>query len=212
MRTRLFENLEKVASSNLGDAQVLVDIPIGFQEGARRQCDSAARDLLGSRGNSVFFPPCRTAVECDDYETANEARYDQIGHGLSMQAYSIGDKILDVNEIVGWEYDGSIRESYPELCFAALNGQPIAYSKSSQRGQRFRMHLLSDELDIPRVQYKEACREHLRKDVRRNDILDSMVLAAAGRKELTAVPAEPASDVPRVYYPGFEIEAEIWEE
>ena len=100
MSTDFFEIFKELTSTYSETAQILVDIPIGFPEGTRRQCNGAARDFLGSRGNSVFFPPCRTATECDEYEQANEEHRNQIGHGLSMQAYSIGDKILEVNNAV----------------------------------------------------------------------------------------------------------------
>lgn len=43
------------------------------------------------------------------------------------------------------------------------------------------------------------------REVRRDDILDSMVLAVAARNgNLTALHKEPDIDVPRIYYPTFE--------
>lgn len=209
--TEVFGDFEDLCTTYDSAKRILVDIPIGLPEVERRQCDIDARELLGSRGNSVFFPPCRAAIDCDDYQDANEEHCSQIGHGLSVQAYSIGDKIREVNQVVEQEYDGRIRESHPELCFAELNGQPIAYSKSSQRGQGLRMKLLSETLENPRELYNEACTEHFRKEVRRDDILDSMVLAATARKELTTVPSSPTSDEPRIYYPDFDVETEDWE-
>lgn len=49
--------------------------------------------------------------------------------------------------------------------------------------------------------YKDALNEYYRKDVSRDDILDSMVLAAAARNELQTVPEIPDLTQPRIYYP-----------
>jgi predicted RNase H-like nuclease len=87
-----------------------------------------------------------------------------------------------------------------------LNGQPIAYSKSSDRGRDFRLHLLSEALDDAEAHYRAARDESLLTDVRRDDVLDSMALAiAANRGELTTAPIDPTGDQPRIYYPDFEV-------
>lgn len=206
VRYETYEAFENLRDDYLDADRILVDIPIGLPDSDRRRCDEDACDLLGSCGISVFYPPCRSAVELSDYEAANEEHRDEIGHGLSQQAHNIRQKILKVDDIVGNHYDGTVRESHPELCFAALNSQPIAYSKSSTRGLGLRMKLLSDELDGAERLYQEARDEYFLKEVRRDDILDSMVLAVATRNEnLTTVPPEPSPDTPRIYYPDFEV-------
>lgn len=87
-----------------------------------------------------------------------------------------------------------------------MNGQPIAYSKSSDRGRGLRMKLLSDELDDAEPLYRDARKEYLLKEVRKDDILDSMILGVAARKgNLTSVPENPSPDDPRIYYPHFEL-------
>lgn len=206
VRTETYEEFANLYETYSRADRVLVDIPIGLPENERRRCDEAARDVLGSRGISVFYPPCRSAAEHTDYQEASDEHKEQIGHGLSQQAHNISGKILEIADVVGEHYDGMVRESHPELCFAALNGQPIAYSKSSDRGLGLRMKLLSDELDDAEALYRDTRDEHLLKEVRRDDILDSMVLAVAARKgNLTTVPANPSPDEPRIYYPDFEV-------
>jgi predicted RNase H-like nuclease len=202
IRTETYEEFETLDGTHDDADRILVDIPIGLPEDERRQCDEGARDLLGSRGLSVFYPPCRSVIELESYEAANQKHREQIGHGLSQQAYSIGPKIMQVNAVVGEQYDGLVRESHPELCFAALNGQPIAYSKSSTRGRKLRMKLLEREFDDAEALCSEAHDEYLLKEVRRDDILDSMALAVAARDgNLTTVPSDPSSTEPRIYYP-----------
>lgn len=201
IETEPYETFEKVLSDN-PDARIFVDIPIGLPTGSRRACDIGARDLLGCRGNSVFFPPCETAAELDDYDEANAEHRAVMNNGLSQQAHAISDKIKEVGAVVGERYDGSIRESHPELCFYALNGQPVAYPKSSKRGIAFRRHLLEQEDEGFGDVYERVLKDTLRKELRRDDILDSMVLALAARsEELQSVPENPEPDVPRIYYP-----------
>ncbi|MFC4437475.1 MULTISPECIES: DUF429 domain-containing protein [Natrialbaceae] len=206
VRTETYEEFETLSETYTEADRILVDIPIGLPEDERRRCDEDASDLLGSRGMSVFYPPCRSAAELTHYEEANDEHRDQIGHGLSQQAHNIGRKSLQVADVVGERYDGVVRESHPELCFAALNGQPIAYSKSSDRGRGLRMKLLSNELDDAEALYRDTRDEYLLKEVRRDDILDSMVLAVAARDgNLTTVPPDPSSTEPRIYYPEFDV-------
>jgi len=201
IETELYENFSELYS-DYQESRVLVDIPIGLPTGGRRRCDIEARDLLGCRGNSVFFPPCKSAAAVEDYDEANTRHRDDMGNGLSQQAHAISDKINEVEAVVGDAYDEPIYESHPELCFYALNGQPIAYSKSSKRGLAFRRHLLEQKHSGMDDEYEQVLDDTLRKDVRRDDILDSMALAlAAQSEELQSVPDDPEPEVPRIYYP-----------
>lgn len=201
IKTELYEDFSELHAENQ-EARVFVDIPVGLPTGSRRRCDIAARALLGCRGNSVFFPPCESAVDTEDYDQANTEHRDNMGHGLSRQAHAISDKINELRAIVGESYDAPIFESHPELCFYALNGQPIAYSKSSTRGLAFRRHLLEENRSGMNNEYEQILDDTLRKDLRRDDILDSMVLALAAQSEdQQSVPEHPGPDMPRIHYP-----------
>jgi len=158
----------------------------------------------------VFYAPSERAIECEDYEDAKEEHGSDIGHGLMKQAHNLRKKILDVRNTIKDGYDGVVRESHPELCFAALNGQPIAYAKSSEAGQELRLQLLEDELEDARALYDETKEEYLRQEVRRDDILDSMCLAVAARSDgLVTTPPDPEPTEPRIYYPDFEFASQI---
>jgi predicted RNase H-like nuclease len=201
VETELYENFSQVHADNQ-EARVFVDIPIGLPTKSRRRCDIEASDILGCRGNSVFYPPCESAVTIEDYDEANAKHREEMGHGLSQQAHAISDKINEVRAVVGEAYDGPVYESHPELCFYALNGQPIAYSKSSQRGLAFRRHLLEEKHSGMNDEYEQILDNTLRKNVRRDDILDSMALALAAQSdEFQSVPKDPSPEVPRIHYP-----------
>lgn len=201
IETRLYEDFAEVRADNQA-ARVFVDIPVGLPTGSRRRCDIKARDLLGCRSSSVFFPPCKSAAAIDEYDEANREHREEMSHGLSQQAHAISDKISEVQAVVDEINDGPIYESHPELCFYAFNGQPIAYSKSSKRGLALRLHLLEEKRPGMTDKYEQILDETLRKAVRRDDILDSMALALAAQSEtLRSVPETPGPEVPRIYYP-----------
>ncbi|RLM56756.1 DUF429 domain-containing protein [Halobellus sp. Atlit-31R] len=232
-RIETYDDFETLAAAHAGAERILVDIPIGLPTTSRRRCDEEASDRLGCRGISVFYPPSAAAVECDDYETASETHRDDVGHGLSRQAFHIGAKIRDVARVVDDDYAGRIREAHPELCFAALNGQPIAYAKSSERGRRLRRSLLRAAFDDASFDvdgdgdtdadgdtdgdadadtiYEDARDRFPLSAVGRDDLLDSMVLAVAAAgpplssASLATVPEDPAAGEPRIYYPAFEL-------
>jgi len=200
----LYSDFKKLWLKHSDADRILVDIPIGLSEQGRRECDEEAKDLLGCRGISVFYTPCQQAVRAEEYEEANKAHRKEIGEGLMKQAYNISPKIKQVAEIIS-EYDTAedvILESHPEVCFYALNRQPIAYPKSSERGRKLRLHLLNQVLSDPNQEYQKIMSATLRKDVARDDILDALVLSgAAATDDLIFVPEAPSSKQPRIYYP-----------
>lgn len=201
VETKPYEDFSTV-HEEYQEGRVFVDIPIGLPTRRRRHCDIRARDILGCRGASVFFPPCESAADIDDYDDANRDHEENIGYGLSQQAHAISDKINEIQSVVGDNLAGPIYESHPELCFHALNGQPVAYSKSSERGRTLRRHLLEERRAGLSDEYERVLRTTLRKNIRRDDILDSMALALAAQSEqLQTVPENPGPDTPRIHYP-----------
>lgn len=205
-RTEGYPCFEKLYDAHSDADQILVDIPIGSSVDQRRRCDTRAKDLLGCRGLSVFYPPVETAVECESYVEASRAHKESTGNGLSQQAFNITDKIREVATVIDDQDTEIIKESHPELCFAAFNGQPIAYSKSTDYGQGLRLDLLAQNLDDAKELYRNARDEFLLKEVGRDDILDSIVLAIAAKdNSLSTVPDDPQDDEPRIYYPEFEL-------
>lgn len=144
------------------------------------------------------------------HEKFFEALFERLSRvGLLNFTKEDGDEVVfgyGVVDIVGEHYDEVVRECHPELYFAALNGQPFTCPKSSVRGRGLRMQLLNDVLENAVDLYQKAREKHLLRQVHRDDILGSMVLAVAARDgSLDTVPCEPAFDESRIYYPSFDI-------
>lgn len=181
-------------------AQILIDIPIGLAYNSRRLCDTAARKFLGpGRAASVFPPPCRETIYARDYETACNINQKNSGQKISRQAWGISPKIREVDDFLKGHPKArkKIRESHPEVCFRALAEMPISYSKKKTEGFTERFTILSKYLpETPKI-VNNALRQFERKDVARDDILDSMVLALTsrfGNDGLNTLPEVPEKD------------------
>jgi predicted RNase H-like nuclease len=129
---------------------VAVDIPIGLPDAAERggrACDRIARKLLGKRGCCVFSPPVRAALShSDNYEGAKRAnRMSSIEKiGLSRQAFSISQKIREVDECIHPEQQDRVKEVHPEPSFFELNDRvALMHGKKKKRGFDQRRELLS---------------------------------------------------------------------
>ena len=198
-----YESIAAVVDAHTAADRLLVDIPIGLPDSEPRDCDSAARQRLGARSSSVFPVPCRAVVEYAieagadaDYDHANELQREHLGSGLSKQAWNITPKIAEVDRVLREDTPAvDIVESHPECCFAALNdGYPVAQPKSSTTGRAARFGVLDNELGGWQACYNDALDEHYRKQLARDDIIDALVLVAAGQHPLTSLPADPPTD------------------
>jgi len=120
-----------------------IDIPIGLADRSYRQADLLARKAAGSKWASVFVTPARPALVLDDYAEASALNRRLTGSGISRQAYSLRDKIRQVD---GWLASAPcpVAEVHPELTFAELAGAPLADSKSTWSGAVRRRRLLAD--------------------------------------------------------------------
>ncbi len=199
----LYDDLDAVFAAH-GDAdRLLVDIPVGLTNDGPRACDQQARELLGLRGVSVFPAPCRAVVDYRQqagvdasYDRASEIQTEQLDSGISQQAWNITDKIAAMDAYLrNYSPAVDVYESHPECCFAVLNGgYPIAHSKSTQTGRAARFAVLDGEVDGWKACYETACEDYYYNQVARDDIVDAMVLAAAGQHSLRSVPEDPPAD------------------
>ena len=119
-----------------------VDISIGLPEGKEhRQCDIAAKVFLKPRSSTVFFTPPRPVLEAPTYQEGNQLSWRDYERGVSAQAYALGQKILEVDPVAAG--DDRIIEVHPEVCFRAMKGEPLDYSKHSWNGQAERRRLIA---------------------------------------------------------------------
>ncbi|HEX7043325.1 MAG TPA: DUF429 domain-containing protein [Burkholderiales bacterium] len=199
----------------------LVDIPIGLKDSgeAERQCDRAARRVLGGpRAASVFRPPARPALYLaaadiggDSYAAACARNHAATGKRLTRQAYAICGKIREIDGLLCArpELRHVICESHPEVCFWALNGgRATVHNKKRAAGRAERIAILEKYLPDAGAMFETAAKVHPRKEVGRDDILDALVCAVAARfgpARLRGLPAEPETDARglpmRILYP-----------
>jgi predicted RNase H-like nuclease len=203
----VYDSLAGVVADTDPD-RLLLDIPVGLPSEGRRACDEAARDRLGSRASTVFFIPARSVLDADTHAEASDANRAATGYGLSIQAWHLVPKIRAVDTylrqrpgLVGVDDSARdpeaavVRESHPELCFAALNGDsPVSASKSSEEGRRVRLDILADAVPESRALYETVLSETYRKDVARDDVLDALVLAGVADRPLDSLPTTPPRD------------------
>ena len=129
----------------LADAQAIaVDIPIGLPHGPDpRPADVEAKKLLGKRAASVFTTPPRAVLEAPTYAEANRLSRHRFNRGISAQSYALREKIFEVDAVAA--HDDRIYEVHPEVSFAAMNGEPLAWPKKVWGGQATRLRLLADQ-------------------------------------------------------------------
>lgn len=129
-------------------ALVGVDIPIGLPDQGVRDADLAARARLGGRRSTVFETPVRAALEAPDHATAGAANRAATGGGLSIQAYGLRHRVLEVDAWLRAEVAGDrppVYEVHPELSFLQMAGHPLADSKRTWAGAEHRRMLLVRE-------------------------------------------------------------------
>lgn len=185
--------------------RILVDIPIGLIDSKsdckRRFCDLEARRLLRPyRQSSVFPTPCREAIYARSYESACNTNEEITGKRLTKQTWGIVPKIREMNDflIATDSAKEKIIETHPEVCFWALAGKPMEYSKKESEGFSERKELLQKICTSTDEIVQSAFSKYRRKDVARDDILDALVASVTAKlsfqRELKSVPKIPEKD------------------
>jgi predicted RNase H-like nuclease len=114
---------------------VAVDIPIGLPDERPRAADRLARQRLPpGRTSSVFPTPARAAVAEATHPEASAANRAALGVGLSIQAFHLVPKILDVDGYVGSGPPVTVLEAHPEVCFAEIDPDCVRPSKLTSQG------------------------------------------------------------------------------
>lgn len=148
----LAEHIADVTTSQPLD-RLLIDMPIGLPDIAKRggrECDKAARALLGwPHSSSVFSPPARSALAATDYADAlarNRAT-DANAPGLSKESFYLFPRLSEVDVWITPERQTWASEGHPEVSFARMNqeqtgGGSLQPGKRTHEGRQLRHALL----------------------------------------------------------------------
>lgn len=177
---KLLKNI--TAIKEYENAQILIDMPIGLgDELIERNLDYEAKKLLSpSKKSSIFMPPCRDAVYAATYEQAKEINKKITEKSISIQAWNICNKIKEIDQFLINKSTKNLflQEAHPEICFTILNdGNSLSSKKSTPLGQTERLELLKRNFKNAEKIYSKIINSTLRKDVKKDDILDAMALA-----------------------------------
>lgn len=193
-------------------AVVGLDIPIGLAEHGQRAADLAAREVLGARRSSVFVTPVRAALRAATHAEAVALSRAATGAGVSVQAYGLRAKVLEVD---AWVRDlpapaHRVVEVHPEVAFGRLaaltagDGDgclPLPDRKKSWAGATRRRALLAGAGVVVPDEIGEAGRAAV------DDVLDAAVVAWVALRVGRGV-ARPLPDPPQVTPDGWP--AAVW--
>lgn len=199
---KVFEDINALWAEFHDAAVILIDIPIGLKDEGlnERECDVAARKLLGKkRASSVFRTPCRKAVH-SPIDKASKINFNLTKRQLPLQTLNILSKIGEVDALLSKDKSARqvIREIHPEICFWALSGgRPIQYSKKRQEGFFERERILRSLYPKAEAIVNEALAAYRRNEVAKDDIVDALsaaVTAKIGFNKLLTIPEIPPVD------------------
>jgi predicted RNase H-like nuclease len=112
-----------------------IDIPIGLPDDRTRATDGLARQRLPrGRKSSVFPTPSRAAVEQSTHPEASAANREAVGVGLSIQAFHLVPKILDVDGFRRARPPVRVLEVHPEVSLAQIDPDCVVLSKTTPAG------------------------------------------------------------------------------
>ena len=198
--------------------RAVVDVPIGLcsketqspgvvrKDGKMsRECDRRARSLIGPRSSSVFPAPSQEAAEAavnegEEYSVVSEINRNVVGKGLTRQAASIADGIIEVRSFLdGEEEPMPLLEGHPELCFRAFADDDLQFNKKCAPGVVERLEALETCPEYESGDWRSLA-ERLREseqDAGLDDLLDALALALTARAseaELQRLPDYDTSD------------------
>jgi predicted RNase H-like nuclease len=96
---------------------------------------------LTARRSSVFLTPARPALLAPDHATAVRVNRELTGDGVSIQAFGLRARILEVDQLVRGTRRRVV-EVHPEVSFTHLAGTHLQDSKATWAGTARRRDLL----------------------------------------------------------------------
>lgn len=209
-KIELIKNINDLKIEDKITKQIIIDIPIGLpnRDLKARECDIIARKLLGKRASSIFSAPIREILNAENYKTACSINKEFTGKKISLQTWNLIPKIKEIDNFLmkNKRYITVFNESHPELVFWFLNGKKdLINNKKSNDGILERLNILSKYDSRVFEIYNLALRKYLRKDVKKDDIIDAIALALTAylsNNNLNGIPIKPEKD-------NFDIEMKI---
>lgn len=200
----LLKTIEALGDLVAASALTLIDMPIGLPDAngpGQRQCDMEARRCLGwPRASSVFPVPSRATLTAHSYSEALQINRQQLGRGLSRQAWNIAPKIAQVDDLLRSRpvLKSRLRECHPEVCFWSLNRhQAMRFNKKRAEGREERLQVIQAYFPPVREMLHNALAQFQRSVVAADDVIDAMVVALTaklGQSGLLSLPSEPPRD------------------
>lgn len=186
MDVAVFRRFSEIWTAHCDADVILVDIPIGLPGKNRpdRKADSLARKMLGRRHSCIFSPGVREILNYTDYLAASERNRELTGKKIALQYWHIMKKVREVDAfmLMTLAAHGVVKESHPEVCFTKASCNSIGYPKKTRLGIDERIEILSNYFPDSKRVFTRVLKQHLRKDVARDDILDAMMLAVTARE------------------------------
>nr|WP_258186060.1 DUF429 domain-containing protein [Vibrio splendidus] len=105
-----------------------------------------------------------------------QCHVEQLDKKFSNQTWGIVPKIRELDELIESHPNLSIRESHPEVGFAALKGEPLTFSKRTLEGKEERISIIQQIAPKWCEGLSLAISKTKRKDVAIDDIYDAFVL------------------------------------
>lgn len=177
---------------------VAIDVPIGLLETGTRGCDTAARQLLGPRRNSVFTAPIRAMLKATSHRHACALRLRVEAKKVSIQAWGIICKVVEIDDALQThpEWKGCVREVHPEVSFYHLNGnRPLTWPKKRAEGRRERLALLQPSFGDA---VNNALEKRRQLGCAADDIIDAFVALWTARRiaggTAARIPFSPPAD------------------
>lgn len=179
----VYENIAELVKDNKDLERILVDMPIGLSSKKMiRTVEKRLRSKLKYRHASVFNPPCREALNENNYLAAKRKNIEVEAKSISIQSFNISNKIKELDEFLSKNPEKEIIESHPELCFKYLNNGNVLLSKKSEDiGLSERKNILYHYDERLKELFNLIEQNTLRKDVARDDIADAICLCLVNK-------------------------------
>jgi predicted RNase H-like nuclease len=122
-------------------AAIAIDIPAGLPgriSGAGRDCDTAARAVLGKRTATVFSVPARAALAGSDYRSGCAAAlaHSDPPRQISLQMFHLFPKVREADDAMTPALQERICECHTEAAFWAMNNRVPLCEPKKVRGRR----------------------------------------------------------------------------